>query len=205
MTPEFANRSVWNRIRTYFLTGLLVLGPLVITAYALWKLFAFVDHLLGATLRGGYIRTGGVPGLGFLTVVVIIFVVGLLANNFLGRSIGTLVESMLMRVPIFRGFYSTIKQVGEALLGDRKGTFQRVVLVEFPSAGRYALGFVTSSVRDLLPRPGGKLLVAVFVPSVPNPTTGHLLFFAEEELIPTSLKVEQAVKMIISAGVVTGE
>ena len=194
---------MWNRIRTYFLTGLLVLAPVLITAYVVWKLFIFVDHLLGTTLRGGYIRPGGVPGLGFITVLVIIFLVGVLANNFLGRQVGNLLEAMLMRVPVFRGFYSTVKQVGEALLGDKRGPFQRVVFVEFPSAGRYALGFVTSSASEVLPEPGGKAIVAVFVPSVPNPTTGHLLFFAEEELIPTTLKVEQAVKMIVSGGVAT--
>jgi uncharacterized membrane protein len=203
MSKESNRPSVWNRIRTNFLTGLLVLAPLVITAYVVWKLFIFVDHLLGTTLRGGYIRPGGVPGLGFLTVLVIIFMVGLLANNFLGRQVGNLLESMLMRLPVFRSFYSTVKQMGEALLGDKKGSFQRVVLVEFPSSGRYALGFVTSSVSEVLPEPGGKPIVGVFVPSVPNPTTGHLLFFPEEDLIPTNLKVEQAIRMIVSGGVVT--
>src|SRR5437867_3789990 len=156
MNKESAKPSVWNRIRTNFLTGLLVLAPLVITAYVVWKLFIFVDHLLGTTLRGGYIRPGGVPGLGFLTVLVIIFLVGLLANNFLGRQVGNLLESMLLRLPVFRSFYSTVKQMGEALLGDKRGAFQRVVLVEFPSAGRYALGFVTSSASEIFPAPGGK-------------------------------------------------
>ena len=202
MTPESVKTSVLSRIRTHFLTGLLVLAPIVVTAYVIWKLFGFVDHLLGATLRGGYIRPGGVPGLGFVTVLVIIFLVGAFANNILGRQIGRLLESMLLRVPVFRSLYSMVKQVGEALLGEKKDTFQRVVLVEFPTPGRYTLGFVTSSVADVMPRPDGKPLVAVFLPTVPNPTTGYLLFYPEDALISTDFRPEEAIRMLVSAGVV---
>lgn len=205
MGPDPLKTSILGRTRTYLLTGLLVLGPVVVTGYIVWKLFVFVDHLLGATLRGGYIRPGGVPGLGFLTVFVIIFLVGVLASNFLGRQVGRLLESMLLRVPIFRSFYSTVKQVGEAVLGEKKGPFQRVVLVEFPTSGRYSLGFATASYADTMPTPGGKPLVAVFLPTVPNPTTGYLLFYPEDALIATNIRVEQAIKILISAGVVTPE
>ena len=192
-----------GRIRTYLLTGLLVLGPIVVTGYIVWKLFVFVDHLLGTTLRGGYIRPGGVPGLGFLTVLIIIFLVGVLASNFLGRQVGRALESILLRVPVFRSFYSTVRQVGEAVLGDKKGPFQRVVLVEFPTPGRYCIGFATASYAKTLPTPGGKPLTAVFLPTVPNPTTGYLLFYPEDALIATDIRVDQAIKMLVSAGVVT--
>lgn len=203
MTPKSTKTSVWARIRTHFLTGLLVLAPVVVTAYVIWRLFIFVDHLLGTTLRGGYLRPGGVPGLGFVTVLVIIFIVGAFANNFLGRALGRGLESMLLRVPVFRSLYSTLKQVGEALLGEKGDTFQRVVLVEYPTPGRYSLAFVTASVADVMPRPAGKSLVAVFLPTVPNPTTGFLLFYPEDALIATSLRPEQAIRMLVSAGVVT--
>src|SRR2546422_11219897 len=105
--------SIWNRGRNAFITGLLVLGPAAITVYVVWRLFRFVDHLLGTTLRGGYIRPGGIPGLGFLTVLAIILVVGFLANNILGRQIGSILEALVMRLPVFRGFYATVKQLGE--------------------------------------------------------------------------------------------
>src|SRR5689334_18514083 len=116
MSPSTSRTTVWDRIRNAFFTGLLVLAPATITVYVLWRLFVFVDHLLGTTLRGGYIRPGGVPGLGFLTVLAIILVVGFLANNILGRQVGSILESVVQRVPVFRGFYGTLKQVGEALL-----------------------------------------------------------------------------------------
>ncbi len=203
MRSKSSKPTVWNRIRTYFATGILVLAPVVVTAYVIWKLFLFVDHLLGATLRGGYIRPGGVPGLGFVTVLVIIFLVGVLANNFLGRQVGGVVEAMLVRLPVFRSFYTTVKQVGEAILGEKGGAFQRVVLVEYPTAGRYALAFVTAGRVDVLAEPDGEHLVAVFLPTVPNPTTGFLLFYPAKALIPTSLKVDQAIKMLVSGGVMT--
>ena len=195
--------TVWGRIRNAFLTGLLVLAPATITIYVLWRLFFWVDHLLGTTLRGGYIRPGGIPGLGFVTVLAIILVVGFLANNFLGRQVGVLLEAILQRVPVFRGFYGTLRQVGEALLGEKRGAFQRVVLIEYPCAGRYALAFVTASPASGVAHPDGSPLVGVFLPHSPNPTTGFLLFYPETSLIPTSLRVEQAIKMVVSGGVVS--
>ena len=194
--------SLWGRIRNAFFAGLLVLGPTAITVYVVWRLFVFVDHLLGTTLRGGYIRPGGIPGLGFLTVLAIILAVGFLANNFLGRQVGSLLESLLLRVPLFRGFYGILKQVGEALLGDKRGAFQQVVLIEYPSPGRYALAFVTASPASGVALADGSPLVGVFLPHSPNPTTGFLLFYPPESLIPTSLRVEQAIKMVVSGGVV---
>jgi uncharacterized membrane protein len=202
MNRSLTQPTMWNRIRIAFFTGLLVLAPATITLYVVWRLFVFVDHLLGTTLRGGYIRPGGIPGLGFATVLVIILVVGFLANNFLGRGVGTVVEALVARVPVFRGFYGTLKQVGDALLGDKRGPFQRVVLIEYPTAGRYALAFVTASPATGVAQPDGSPLVGVFLPHAPNPTTGFLLYYPPESLIPTSLKVDQALKMVVSAGVV---
>lgn len=194
---------MWKRLRTYFLTGLLVLAPVVLTGYIVWKLFLFVDLMLGTTFRGGYIRPGGIPGLGFLTVLVIITVTGALANNFLGRSLGAVFEGLVLRVPFLRGVYLLLKEVGEAILSERKGgAFQRVVLVPYPSRGIYSIGLVTSppprSISDLT----GEPLEGVFIPTPPNPWTGPLVYFRREDLIPTQLRVDQAIKMVVSGGVV---
>lgn len=191
-----------RRIRTYFVTGLLVLAPMAITAYIIWELFVWVDHLLGATLRGGYIRPGGVPGLGFLTVLVIITLTGFFANNFLGRQLGSVVESLLLKVPVLRSLYTTLKEIGEAILSDKGNAFQRVVLVQYPRPGIYSIGLVTAAAPRSFDAATGKRLQGVFIPTPPNPTTGPLLYYAEEELIPTPLRVEQALKMVVSAGVV---
>ncbi|HEY6572814.1 MAG TPA: DUF502 domain-containing protein [Candidatus Eisenbacteria bacterium] len=191
-----------RRLRTYVLTGLLVLAPLAITGYIVYRLFVWVDHLLGTTLRGGYIRPQGVPGLGFLTVLVIITLTGALANNFLGRQLGTLLESMLLRVPLLRGVYGTLKEIGEAILSDRKENFQRVVLVEYPRPGIYSIGLVTGDAPETFDEASGKRLRGVFFPTTPNPTTGPLVYCTDEQMIPTTLRVEQAIKMVVSGGVV---
>ena len=189
-------------LRTYFLTGLLVLAPVVITGYVIWKLFFFFDNLLGATLRGGYIRPGGVPGLGFITVVILITITGALANNFLGRSLGGILESLILRVPFLRSLYGTLKEIGEAILTERHGAFQRVVLVPYPSAGMYTIGLVTSSPPRTFEEGVGEPLEGVFIPTPPNPTTGPLIYYPKSKLIPTTLRVEQAIKMVVSGGVV---
>ena len=191
-----------KRLRTYFLTGILVLAPLGLTVYIIGQLFLWVDHLLGQTVRGEYLRPGGIPGLGFLTVLVIITVTGALANNFLGRSLGNVIEVLILRVPFLRGIYATLKEVGEALLSERKGAFQRVVLVPFPSPGVYAIGLVTTTPPATMQDAAGVELSGVFIPTTPNPTTGPLLYYPSDQLIPTSLRVEQAIKMVVSAGVV---
>ncbi|TMQ63402.1 MAG: DUF502 domain-containing protein [Candidatus Eisenbacteria bacterium] len=191
-----------KRLRTYFLTGLLVLAPVVITGYIIWKLFVFLDHLTGATLRGGYIRPGGVPGIGFVTVILIITLTGALANNILGRSLGGVFEGLILRVPFLRGVYLTLKEMGEALLSDKKGVFQRVVLVPFPGPGVYSIGLVTTPPPRSVDDAVGTALEGVFIPTPPNPTTGHLVYYPLEQVIPTTLRVEQAVKMILSGGVV---
>lgn len=194
---------MWKRLRTYFLTGLLVLAPVFLTGYIVWKLFLFVDQMLGTTFRGGYIRPGGIPGLGFVTVLLIITVTGALANNFLGRSLGAVFEGIVLRVPFLRGIYLLLKEVGEAILSERKGgAFQRVVLVPYPSPGIYSIGLVTSAPPRSMSELTGEALEGVFIPTPPNPWTGPLVYYRRSDLIPTQLRVDQAIKMVVSGGVV---
>lgn len=191
-----------GRLRTHFLTGLIVLAPLAITGYIVYRLFVWVDHLLGTTLRGGYIRPGGVPGLGFLTVIIIITLTGALANNFLGRTIGRVIEAAVLKIPVLRGVYGTLKEIGEALLSDRKDSFQKVVLVQYPGPGLYSIGLLTSDAPRAFDEASGRELRGVFLPTPPNPTTGPLVYCADADIIPTSIRIEQAIKMVVSGGVV---
>jgi uncharacterized membrane protein len=196
---------VFARLRTYFLTGLLVLAPVALTGYIVWKLFVFVDHLLGTTMRGGYLRPGGIPGIGFLTVIVLILVTGAVANTFLARTLGSILESLLLRVPFLRGLYMVLKEIGETFLGERRQAFQRVVLVPFPGPHIYSIGFVTSPPPRSMTvnaENAGDVLEGVFVPTPPNPATGHLVYYPQRELIPTNLRMDQAIKIVISCGVV---
>ena len=193
---------MFARLRTYFLTGLLVLGPVVLTGYVVWKLFVFVDHLMGTTVRGGYLRPGGIPGVGFITVILVITVTGAVANTFLARSLGAVLESALLRVPFLRGLYMVLKEIGETFLGERRQAFQRVVLVPFPGPNVYSIGFVTSPPPPSMGDTLGEPLEGVFVPTPPNPATGHLVYYPRREVIPTNLRMDQAIKMVVSCGVV---
>jgi uncharacterized membrane protein len=197
-----SSQTMFARLRAHFLTGLLVLSPVAITGYIIWKIFVWVDHLLGTTLRGGYIRSGGVPGLGFLTVIVIIIVTGALASNFLGRALGNFFDSVLLRIPVLRGLYSTVKDIGTAVLGDRKNVFKQVVLVPFPIPGVYSIGLVTSNAPSSFSDAVGKPMKGIFIPTPPNPTTGPLLYYPDEQIIATTMRVDQAIKLVVSAGVV---
>jgi uncharacterized membrane protein len=109
---------------------------------------------------------------------------------------------MLLRVPLLRGVYVTLKEMGEALLSDRKSAFQRVVLVQHPRPGLYSIGLVTGDAPASVDEASGKIMHGVFIPTVPNITTGFLIYCAESEMISTTLRVEQAVKMVVSGGVV---
>ena len=191
-----------GRLRTHFLTGLLVLAPLAITGYIVYRLFVWVDHLLGTTLRGGYIRPGGIPGFGFLTVLIIITVTGALANNILGRQLGSIIDGLLLKVPGLRVVYTTLKEIGEALLSDRKTAFNKVVLVEYPGPGVYSIGLLAGETPRTFDQATGKELAAVFIPTPPNPTTGPLVYCTADRIVHTTLRVDQAIKMVVSAGVV---
>jgi len=193
---------MFSRLRTHFLTGLLVLAPVAVTGYIIWRLFTWVDHLLGTTLRGGYIRPGGVPGLGFITVILIIMFTGALAENFIGRRLGQFVDNLLLRIPLLRGLYSTVKDIGTAVLGDRTTAFNQVVLVPFPIPGVYSIGLVTSNAPASLSEAAGKPLRGIFIPTPPNPTTGPILYYPDELVIPTTMRVDQAIKLVVSAGAV---
>jgi len=116
--------------------------------------------------------------------------------------LGTLLASMLLRVPLLRGVYGTLKEIGEAILSDRKENFQRVVLVEYPRPGIYSIGLVTGDAPETFDEGSGKRLRGVFFPTTPNPTTGPLVYCTDEQMIPTTLRVEQAIKMVVSGGVV---
>jgi uncharacterized membrane protein len=113
-----------------------------------------------------------------------------------------LFDMLLLRIPLLRGLYSTVKDIGTAVLGDRKMAFNQVVLVPYPSPGVYSIGLVTSNPPLSLSDAAGKPLRGIFLPTPPNPTTGPLLYYPEEQVIPTTLRVDQAIRLVVSAGVV---
>jgi len=190
-------------LKRYFLTGLLVITPIWGTVLILKTLFVTVDSILGDMLAKVVTPGYYVPGLGILTLVLLIFVTGLLAANFIGGQIVRLWEEFLHRVPVVRGIYSTLKSMMDILSFTEREKYTRVVLIQFPKNGHYCFAFVTGvtrgEIQDISPDP----LVNVYVPTSPNPTSGYFLLVPEKEVVPLDMSVEEAMKLIVSGGLYT--
>jgi len=192
-------------LKRYFLTGLLVVVPIWGTILVLKTLFVTFDGLLG-DIPERYV-THRYPGLGILLLLIVIFTAGLLTRNIVGRRIVTAWEDLLKRVPLVRGIYATIKSMMDVLAyqDKEKGNdkYSGVVVIEFPRKGQYALALVTGVTPGEVQGISTDRVINVYVPTSPNPTSGYLLFVPERELIPVSMTVDEAMKMMFSGGMYT--
>lgn len=190
--------------RKYFLTGLLIVLPVLVTVYLFIQLFSFFDNILGryiSRLTIAYFDIK-IPGLGLLVFVILIFVTGFFATNFLGRKMMLYFEHLWYRFPVIKKIYPAAKQVTHFLFGQKiKGQLQKVVLVEYPRKGIYAVGFVTNDADKEIQDKARKGLLNVLIPSVPNPLTGFLIHVPAEEAVYLDMTVEEAIKMVVSGGV----
>ena len=187
-------------LRRYFLTGLLVITPIWGTILVLKTLFVTVDSIVGNVLADLVIQEYYFPGLGILTLVLLIFLAGLLATNLIGRRMVTRWEEFLDRVPFVRGIYATLKSVMDILSFKQREKYDKVVMIQFPKNGHYCLAFVTGETRAEIQKLAPEPLVHVFVPTSPNPTSGYFLLVPEKEIMPVELGVEEAMKLIVSGG-----
>jgi|OpeIllAssembly_1097287.scaffolds.fasta_scaffold147845_1 uncharacterized membrane protein len=187
---------VRGAIKKTFLTGLVVVVPILITAFALYWLFRVLDGFLSPIIH--QILGREIPGLGILSEIVIIFLVGVLATNVLGSRVLKWFQTLLMRIPVFNNIYPTIKQLVEAFHPSSSSTFQKVVLVEYPKAGILAVGFLTSEV-SLKGTAQAQRLVSVYLPTN-NLYIGNVALFKQEDLIITDFTVEEGLKIVLSGG-----
>jgi uncharacterized membrane protein len=188
---------VGRKLRAQFLAGILVVVPIVIAILILVWLFNYIDNIaqpVATSLLGHTI-----PGLGFGIMVLLIYLTGVVATSLIGRRLIRYGESLLARVPLFRYIYTGIKQIMESFAGPREAGFLQVVLVEFPKKGMRVIGFVTS---ESCVESGEKLLT-VFIPTSPNPTSGYLEIVRESDVIQTNVSIDDALKMVLSAGKVS--
>jgi uncharacterized membrane protein len=194
MTSTFWKWLV-KKVRAHFLAGILVVVPVGITVWILYQGFFWIDNFLQDAVIE---RVFGhpIPGVGFAFTVVLIYVIGVIASNVVGRRIIRYGESMLAKVPIARTFYTGIKQIMDSFSQPNKTGFMQVVLVEFPRRGIRTIGFITNEQSD----ESGKKLLNVFIPTSPNPTSGFLQILEEDEVIRTSISVDAAIKMVVSGG-----
>jgi len=196
-------------LRNWFLTGLVVTGPLAITIYLVWALIQWADQAIVPFVPKVYnpdtYLPFHVPGFGILVGAFVITAIGFLAANFFGHQAVAFGERLLRRLPLVRNIYNAVKQMVETIFSQRGGVFQRAVLIEFPRKGSWAIALVApgaaAEVDAHLAGPHFET-VSVFVPTTPNPTTGFLTYVAREETIPLEMSIEDALKMVISAGLV---
>ncbi|GAW93437.1 DUF502 domain-containing protein [Calderihabitans maritimus] len=182
------------------MTGIVVLLPGATTIYVLWRLFLFLDRLAGDLV---YPFTGIIPGLGLLLTLLFVVLAGLLTTNIVGRKLIAMGEYILLKVPFASTVYRTAKQIVEAFIRQDRRMFREVVLVEYPRPGVYALAFVTGETKGEVRDKVGHDMLNIFLPTTPNPTSGFLLMVPKADVIPLEMSVEEAIKMIISGGLVT--
>jgi uncharacterized membrane protein len=188
-------------LRRYFLTGIVAILPAGLTAWILVKVFLAVDGNVAPLIN----RWVGfeIPGIGFLATVVFILLIGIFASNLIGRQVIHRFERLFARVPLVSRIYTSVKQIGEGVIGSHRNLFERVVLFEYPRRGTWAIGFVTSEHKGQFFEHVGKPFFHVFVPTTPNPTSGFLLFLPAEDLIDLDMSVEDGLKLVISGGAVS--
>ena len=192
-------------LKRYFLTGLLVITPIWGTVLVLKTLFVTVDSILGNVLAELVVPEYYVPGLGILTLLLLIFLAGILATNLIGKKMVKRWEEFLDRVPIVRSIYATLKSVTDILSFKQREKYDKVVMIQFPKNGHYCLAFVTGETRDEVQEISPEPLVHVFVPTSPNPTSGYFLLVPEKEVMTVDLSVEEAMKLIVSGGLYSPE
>jgi uncharacterized membrane protein len=199
--------GIISRIRTYFLTGLVVAGPVAITLWLVWWFVTWVDGLVRPFIPGAYrpetylpVR---IPGLGLIIAFVALTLLGFFTANLVGRKLVDFGESILSRMPVVRPIYRTAKQIFQTLFSKSESSFRRVALIEFPSPGMWSLVFLTQSpTKDIAGRLPASEYVSAFMPCTPNPTTGFFFYVPKSDVIELDITVEQAMTVIMSAGIV---
>ena len=202
-----------TRLRSYFLTGLVICAPLGITLYLTWTIVVWIDSWIVPYIPMKYHPDAylpfSVPGFGLILGLIAITIVGFLTANLIGRSVVSYGEVMLGRMPLVRNLYNGLKQIFQTVLSDKNDSFTKVGLIEYPRKGLWAIVFIATDtkgeVQHQLDDKEVEQTVSVFLPTTPNPTSGFLLFVPQSDIVYLDMSVEEAAKLVISAGLVTPE
>ncbi len=196
--------SLWQKVRSVFLRGAVLIVPLALTIWFFQALLNAIDGILSPLLEAWIGRR--IPGLGFVSMVVIILFVGLLTRNLVGRLLFGWFENLLRSIPFVRSVYGAIRDLVSAFsLGGQGKTFREVVMVEYPRHGLYTIGFVTNHILYADAAGGSTEFLNLYIPNPPNPTSGVLILVPKAEVIHLDLTIEQGLKFVLSGGIVTPE
>jgi len=195
-------------MRKYFITGLLILVPLAITAWVLHAVISTMDQtllLLPESWRPEALIGLKIPGFGVVLTVLIIFVTGLLTQNFIGNYVVAAWEGLLNRIPIVNSIYSSVKQVSDTLFSSTGNAFSKALLIQYPREGSWTIAFLTGKPSGDVSQHLGDDFISVYVPTTPNPTSGHFLMIPKKDAIELDMSVDTALKYVVSMGVVAPE
>ena len=197
-----------QRWRGNFLTGLVIVAPIALTIWLIWSVITFIDAKVVPLVPGMYNPAtylgNDVPGFGVIIFLLFTAVVGYLTKGLVGRSVLRWGENVVERMPVIGGIYNGIKQIAETILSQSGSSFKQACLIEYPRKGIWAIAFVSTETKgEVLHKLPDEALISVFLPTTPNPTSGFLLFVPRSEMIVLDMDVEDAAKLIISAGLVT--
>lgn len=199
-----------TRLRNYFLTGLIIAGPLGITAYLTWSIVQWIDGWIKPFIPSVYnpdtYLPFPVPGVGLIVAFLGLVVIGFLTANIAGRTLLSYGELLLGRMPVVRNLYSGLKQIFETVLAERSNSFKKAAIIQYPRPGLWAIVFIATDARGEVAHKlghAGADVTAVFLPTTPNPTSGFLLYVPRSEVIELDMTVEEAAKLVISAGLVS--
>lgn len=205
--PKKPSLLVWLRGR--FLAGMVIAAPIAITFLILQFLITKIDEkvvpLLPAALKPETYLNYAVPGFGLIVLVVFLTLLGAITTNLIGRSVVTLSDQILSRVPFVNSVYAAFKQLIEVFASNTTDQFNEVVLIEYPKDGTWCIGFLSSPAKGEVGNHLGSDFIGVFVPTTPNPTSGFLMYVPRGKVIPMDMTVEEGAKMILSAGLVVPE
>ncbi|WP_179380851.1 DUF502 domain-containing protein [Jannaschia marina] len=200
------------RIRNNFLTGLIVIAPIGLTFWLIWSVIGWFDGWVLPFIPLSYrpdiwlLQRFGldldIRGIGVGIFLLFTLLVGMLAKGLIGRSILRWAENLVQTMPVVRSVYSGLKQIAETILAQDQSSFEKACLVEYPRKGIWAIGFVSTTAKGEIATRAAMPMVSVFLPTTPNPTSGFLLFVPSEDVVELEMSVEDAAKLVISAGLV---
>ncbi len=204
--PRHDGIGLVARLRAYFLAGVLVTAPTAVTIYIAWWFVSLIDGHIRPLIPAAYNPENylpfSIPGIGVLTVIVVLTLIGAFAAGYVGRLVLRIGEGLVGRMPVVRSIYGAVKQIFETVLAKKSNAFREVVLIEYPRLGVWSLGFITGSAHPEVQKVSAEEMVNVFIPCAP-PTAGYLLIVPRRDVTVLDMSVEDGLKLVMSGGIVT--
>lgn len=206
--PTGLRPTLLQRSRSNFLTGLVIVAPVVLTIYLIWTVVTFIDAKVVPWVPAIYNPTTyigkDIPGFGVVIFLIFTAIIGALTKGLFGRQIVRFWENLISRTPVVRSIYKGLKQIVETILSQSSSSFQNACLVQYPREGIWAIAFIsTDTTGEVFENIPHDEVISVFLPTTPNPTSGFLLFVPKKDVVVLDMSVEDAAKLVISAGLVT--